>query len=208
MTITSTPRPGSADPHRSPSSATDARRPPTIRERFAAVLARQHDPSRRGAAAPTHRTGPVHGPVPTSPAAHGPMATDRGGSKARPSPERELVSRPIRSPREKVIERDPTDLAPFRPLPVLTPPQVPVSPPVAHRADLARIAEQVVTRLRVGRSREGALVELRLAVGERAVDLRLVETSHGIELHTDADEPMRRALARELAARGLAITIE
>lgn len=128
-----------------------------------------------------------------------------------PPPTDRPVSRTILAPRrEAVLDRDPGDLAPFRLLPtVLTAPIAPTSAPSMARVELARAAEQLVTRLRVGRTREGALVELRLALGGRELDLRLVETPHGIELHTnDADDGLRRALASELAARGLAITIE
>ena len=119
------------------------------------------------------------------------------------------VSRPIRPSREKVSDSDPVDLVPFRPLPsVLTPPPVPVASQATVRTDVSRLAEQLVTRLRVGRAKEGAVVELRLSVGDRELDVRLLETARGIELSTDADPSMRQALSRELAARGLDVTIE
>jgi hypothetical protein len=102
-------------------------------------------------------------------------------------------------------EPDPCEpLAAFRlPPQVLQAPSGAVAPPPAPRNEVARLAEQLVTRLRVGRSREGASVELRLALSGRELDVRLVETAHGLELHADGDDTLCEAIARELVARGL-----
>ncbi|MBN8617109.1 MAG: hypothetical protein J0L92_41405 [Deltaproteobacteria bacterium] len=169
------------------------RRGPEPRDRFAALLA-----ERKASLAAPMDVAPRSGPAP--------KPAQRSGCTRDPE---QNVSRPIRAPREKVSDRDPADLAPFRPLPaVLSPPPMPVASQVTIRADVSRLAEQLVTRLRVGRAKEGAVVELRLSVGDRELDVRLVETVRGIELQTDADPSMRQALSRELAARGLDVTIE
>jgi len=112
-----------------------------------------------------------------------------------------------RSPRALPAREADPDLVPFRPLPaVIAPTPSPVSPPAA-RTDVPRLAEQLVTRLRVGRAREGAVVELRLSLAERGeLDVRLVEAAHGIELHVEgADESLERALHRELERRGVCL---
>ncbi|MBX7195394.1 MAG: hypothetical protein K1X94_25285 [Sandaracinaceae bacterium] len=105
------------------------------------------------------------------------------------------------------IEHDPREgleLQPFRPSPaILLPPPEQTVP--RARPELARLAEQLVTRLRVGRAREGALVELRLSLGAQEVDVRLVEGARGIVLETDAEPGLRAAIERELAARGLSL---
>jgi hypothetical protein len=166
---------------------------PTPRDRFASLLAERKASSSTATDAPPRST---FAPKP----AQRPAGARDGEAN---------VSRPIRAPREKVLDRDPADLAPFRLLPaVLSPPPAPVASQPAVRNDISRLAEQLVTRLRVGRGKEGAIVELRLSVGDRSLDVRLVETARGIELQTDAEPSMRQALARELAGRGLDVTIE
>lgn len=108
--------------------------------------------------------------------------------------------------REPALDREVGELAAFRPLPsVLQPPPTPLEPPTAARAELARAAaEQLVTRLRVGRTREGALVELRVRVGGRELDVRLAESANGVTLHTD-DDALRSALVQELGRRGVRV---
>lgn len=124
---------------------------------------------------------------------------------------RERTMRP-RLPRSRDLASDAEpDLQTFRPPPsVLAPPgafaAVVVSsrPPPIPRADLARLAEQLVTRLRVGRSRDGAVVELRLAVAGRDVEVRLRERDGEIEVELEgADDRLRAALNAELSARGV-----
>lgn len=95
----------------------------------------------------------------------------------------------------------PSILGPL-PAPVTLAPQPP-------RVDVARLAGEVLTRLRVGRAREGAVVELRVRLSGRGeLDVRVVESARGLELQADgADEPLRRALRDELARRGLDVEL-
>ena len=179
--------------------------PPAARERaharFAAALDRDRTPGRpRSPATPcvskTDQTTP------------GSTVTTTGRGPHRQVPPREESAakgaRRVDPPRE--AEREPSELLAFRPLPqILQPPPMTIVTPPAPRGDLGRLADQLVTRLRVGRSREGAAVELRLALGDRELDVRLVETPHGLELHTSADDALRDAMTRELTARGLTL---
>jgi hypothetical protein len=102
------------------------------------------------------------------------------------------------------LARDAAELPAHRLLPqALQPPPSLVAPHALARPELQRVAEQLVTRLRVGRSREGASVELQLTLGGRELDVRLLETMHGLEVHADGDDALRDAITRELRARGL-----
>jgi hypothetical protein len=152
---------------------------------------------------PAKQTSATPAPIEGSPTRRGP--TERAhADRTRSEPPRKEARRAADA---RGDELDPTGLEAFRPLPrVLQPPPMPVAPAPVPRQDLGRLAEQLVTRMRVGRSREGASVELRLALGDRELDVRLVETVHGLELHTDGDDAMRDAIARELLARGLPLS--
>jgi hypothetical protein len=222
VSMTTPSRPSTATTARStptPSPGPDARaHAGTLRgeahARFVAALARDR-PARASSAfeRPAKQTSATPTPTEDSPTRRGP--TRRGPTERGPT-ERAHADRTRSEPPRKEARRaadargdelDPTGLEAFRPLPrVLQPPPMPVAPAPVPRQDLGRLAEQLVTRMRVGRSREGASVELRLALGDRELDVRLVETVHGLELHTDGDDAMRDAIARELLARGLPLS--
>ncbi len=88
---------------------------------------------------------------------------------------------------------------------ILSPPPAPLAPAHAPPPPEVLLAiERLVSRLRVGRSREGALVELRVTLGGREVDVRLTETHEGIVLVTD-EPALARRLGGELARRGIAL---
>jgi hypothetical protein len=64
---------------------------------------------------------------------------------------------------------------------------------------------EALTRLRVGRTRDGALVQIRLELpGRSTLDVEVLESIDGVEVDAgDASPILRAALARELARRGL-----
>lgn len=164
----------------------------TARARFAAALA---GPPRPGEAATA------------APARPEPKPTTAKRPPARTEPEAATSKAPRRpEARHEAVERDPSELAAFRVLPSVLQPPAPVAPPPTARTDVARLAEQLVTRLRVGRTREGAMVELRLSLGDRELDVRLLETPHGLTLQLEGDDALHGAIQRELLARGLPLS--
>lgn len=116
-------------------------------------------------------------------------------------------ARPLREPRLDTARDDPwrEELALHLRPSILVPPAPPVSPVASPLPpELWRAVEQLVSRLRVGRSREGAIVELRVTLEGREVDVSLLEVSEGIVLRT-GDPDLDGRLERELAQRGVAV---
>jgi hypothetical protein len=95
-------------------------------------------------------------------------------------------------------------LAPFRPVPaVLVPPSL--APATASPPPLP----PCLVRLRVGRSRDGELVQLRVRAPDgRELDVEVRASPRGVEVHAEgASDAWKAHLARTLAARGVAAEI-
>lgn len=100
---------------------------------------------------------------------------------------------------------EPWELAPFRPAPsVLAPPTLGPAPPVVPPPMPA-----CLVRLRVGRSRDGEVVQLRVRTPEgRELDVDVVASPRGIEVRAEgASAAWKARLARTLAARGVSAEV-
>lgn len=141
-----------------------------------------------------------------------PRAVPRPAPRAAPEPGRAHARPPTRrvvdARAEEVPGTERTDLAPFRPLPtILGPGAAPTRPTPSALAPSPW--SELVTRLRVGRTREGALVQIRLELpGRGRLDVEIVDAVDGVEIRAeDASPKLREALTRELARRGLSARV-
>ncbi|GAB4198812.1 MAG: hypothetical protein OHK0013_08370 [Sandaracinaceae bacterium] len=130
-----------------------------------------------------------------------------GPARALREPDARVGPAPARRPRLARAETTPEAtgempaLVPFRPLPaVLVAPPAPVLQPPGPT-----VSPSPLLRLRVGRSREGEIVQLRLRAPDGSeLDVEVIASSRGVVIHAgDASPAWRARLARALDARGV-----